>query len=410
MDLNVGIDVSKAKLDYCGMTSEKEEAFHGTAPNSPKGTVQIRKQIVAWAHQHSDLKQVTIGLEATSVYNILPTFYFEKSKDLGQVNTTVVTLNPKMTHRFNQVYDTDKTDTMDAYHIADFLRVGRYPVPVPRDEKHFALQRLTRERYHLVQQMTDCKNHFLNNLFYRVSAAKADIPTSVFGEAMMTLLSGEKYSLRQVSRLPLADLTQEIKRLSHGNFRDPEKIAKAVKKAITDSYNLGNTINDSVNQVLAIYVSQIRMLTRQIKELDKSIASLVEVIDGDKSMQSIGGIGPVYSAGLLAEIGQPERFPNQASLASYAGLSWRRSQSGAHERPLTPRTHGGDQYLRYYLVEAADKVRQHDPAFAKYYQKKYEEVPKYQHRRACILTARKLVRLIYRLLTKHELYEPAKMV
>ncbi|MCT2909961.1 IS110 family transposase, partial [Schleiferilactobacillus harbinensis] len=112
----------------------------------------------------------------------------------------------------------------------------------------------------------------------------------------------------------------------------------------------------------------------------------------------------------LAEIGQIERFPDEASLASYAGLSWRRSQSGGNERQLTPRTHSGDQYLRYYLVEAANSIRMHDPVFAKYYDKKYGEVPKYQHRRACIMTARKLVRVIYKLLSDHELYVPVKVV
>ncbi|WLV84717.1 transposase [Lacticaseibacillus zeae subsp. silagei] len=92
------------------------------------------------------------------------------------------------------------------------------------------------------------------------------------------------------------------------------------------------------------------------------------------------------------------------------GLVWRRSQSGNGERQLTPRTHNGDQYLRYYLIEAANSVRAHDPTFARFYDKKYREVPKYQHRRACVMTARKLVRVIYALLKNHELYKPAKAV
>lgn len=109
------------------------------------------------------------------------------------------------------------------------------------------------------------------------------------------------------------------------------------------------------------------------------------------------GIGPVYTAGILAEIGQTERFPNEASLAKYSGLVWRRRQSGNSETQATPRVRAGDQYLRYYLVEAADSVRRHDPTFTAYYDKKYREVPKYQHRRADLLTARKLVRLVFAL-------------
>jgi transposase len=283
-------------------------------------------------------------------------------------------------------------------------------VPVTRDEKHIALQRITRERYFVVSQITDCKNHFLNNLYFRLNTLEAELPTSVFGNTMMTVLSGEKYTLDEIAQMPLETLTQDLNQLSHGRFGKPEEIAKALKKAIRSSYRLSKTVADSVDQILAMYVREIRMFQKQLKELDKSIAALCAVIDGANSLNSMPGLGPVYSAGLLAEIGQIERFPDEASLASYAGLSWRRSQSGGNERQLTPRTHSGDQYLRYYLVEAANSIRMHDPVFAKYYDKKYGEVPKYQHRRACIMTARKLVRVIYKLLSDHELYVPVKVV
>lgn len=349
-------------------------------------------------------------MEATSVYNIHPTLYFEQSSALSALDATVVTLNPKMTHRYSQLFDDDKTDTIDAFHIADFLRIGRYQVPVTRDEKHIALQRLTRERYHIVKQITDGKNHFLNNLYFRLNTLEAELPTSVFGNTMMTVLSGEKYTLDEIAQMPLQTLTQDLNQLSHGRFGDPEAIAKALQKAIRSSYRLSKTVADSVDQVMAIYINQIRMLQKQLKALDKSITDLCAVIDGSQSTQSIPGVGPVYSAGLLAEIGQIERFPSEASLASYAGLVWRRSQSGNGERQLTPRTHNGDQYLRYYLIEAANSVRAHDPTFARFYDKKYREVPKYQHRRACVMTARKLVRVIYALLKNHELYKPAKAV
>lgn len=410
MNLNVGIDVSKAKLDYCGMDSAKKIVFQDEVTNTPDGAGQIEKSILAWANHQDDSLKIVIGMEATSVYNIHPTLYFEQSSALSALNATVVTLNPKMTHRYSQLFDDDKTDTIDAFHIADFLRIGRYQVPVTRDEKYIALQRLTRERYHIVKQITDGKNHFLNNLYFRLNTLEAELPTSVFGNTMMTVLSGEKYTLDEIAQMPLQTLTQDLNQLSHGRFGDPEAIAKALKKAIRGSYRLSKTVANSVDQVMAMYINQIRMLKEQLKALDKSITDLCAVIDGSQSMQSIPGVGPVYSAGLLAEIGQIERFPNEASLASYAGLVWRRSQSGNGERQLTPRTHNGDQYLRYYLVEAANSVRAHDPVFAKFYDKKYREVPKYQHRRACVMTARKLVRVIYALLKDHELYTPAKAV
>uniref|UniRef100_UPI00292CADD7 divalent metal cation transporter n=1 Tax=Enterococcus faecium TaxID=1352 RepID=UPI00292CADD7 len=43
------------------------------------------------------------------------------------------------------------------------------------------------------------------------------------------------------------------------------------------------------------------------------------------------------------------------------------------------------------------------------YQSKYKEVPKHQHKRALVLTARKFTRLVDTLLRKHQLYTPPRI-
>lgn len=409
MNLNVGIDVSKAKLDFCGMDSDQKVIFQDSVLNRPAGTNAI-KQCILDANEKHDYERTIIGLEATSVYNVMPSRALEEDDELQALGLEVVTLNPKMTHRFSQVYDQDKTDKVDARNIADFLRVGRYQVPVPRDERHIALQRLTRERFHLTKEMTWCKNHFLNNLYFKMNTIDAELPTSVFGATMMTVLTDERYSLDELAEMPLEQLTDDLNKLGRGRFGDPEAVAQALKRSARDSYRLDKQVMDSVNLVLGMYANEIRMFAKQLKELDKSITALCDATPEAKCLRSIPGIGPVYAAGIVAEVAQPERFKNEASLAKYAGLVWQRSQSGNTERQATPRVHSGDQYLRYYLVEAANKVRTYDPTFARYYDKKYREVPKYQHRRACLLTARKLVRLVLTLMKNQELYQPAKMV
>lgn len=53
------------------------------------------------------------------------------------------------------------------------------------------------------------------------------------------------------------------------------------------------------------------------------------------TLQSIKGIGPDYSAGIIAEIRDINRFPNQAALAKYAGLAWNKHQSGDFEAQNT---------------------------------------------------------------------------
>ncbi|ERK56529.1 MULTISPECIES: transposase [Oscillospiraceae] len=66
----------------------------------------------------------------------------------------------------------------------------------------------------------------------------------------------------------------------------------------------------------------------------------------------------------------------------------------------------GNRYLRYYLPEAANSARRCDSELRRYYVLKFKEVNKYQHKRTLALTARKLVRLVFRLLKDQRLYIP----
>lgn len=67
-------------------------------------------------------------------------------------------------------------------------------------------------------------------------------------------------------------------------------------------------------------------------------------------------------------------------------------------------TKTGDKFLRYYLIEAANLVRRELPNYNQYYWKKFNEVTTHQHKRALVLTSRKLIRLIYGLLANDQLY------
>jgi len=76
----------------------------------------------------------------------------------------------------------------------------------------------------------------------------------------------------------------------------------------------------------------------------------------------------------------------------------------------TPLTRTGNAYLRYYLCEAANAVRMHTAEYRAYYERKYHEVRQHQHKRALVLTARKLVRLVVRLLVTNQPYQARRPV
>lgn len=58
------------------------------------------------------------------------------------------------------------------------------------------------------------------------------------------------------------------------------------------------------------------------------------------------------------------------------------------------------------MIEAADSVRKRSSEYTDFYNLKFHEVNKYQHKRVLVLTARKLVRLVYALLKTNRLYIP----
>ncbi len=122
----------------------------------------------------------------------------------------------------------------------------------------------------------------------------------------------------------------------------------------------------------------------------------------------IPGIGPVFSAGIIAVIGNINRFENQTQLAKYAGLVWKQHQSGGFESETTRLIPSGNRFLKYYLCEAAFSLVRCDKEYSNFYHLKYKEVNRYQHKRALALTARKFVRLVFRLLKDNRLYRSAE--
>jgi transposase len=407
MKLFVGIDVSSQDMKACVMNLVGETLSSLTVENNLTGASYLRNQIVDIARKNL-IQEIQIGMEATSVYSWHPAMFFHEDESLKKFNTKVFTINPKLIKKFKESYtDLDKTDHIDAWIIADRLRFGRLRLSAVMQEQYIALQRLTRMRYHLVHNLTREKQYFLQHLFYKCSSFTAEVKSSVFGNAMMELLL-EKYSLDEISSMDLQELAHYLQEKGKNRFTDAECIAKSIQKAARSSYRLSKCVEDSIDLLLATSIESIRSITKQIKELDKAIQKLLDGIPN--TLKTIPGIGPVYCAGILAEIGQIERFDNQASLAKYAGLTWSKHQSGKFQAEETNMIRSGNHYLRYYLVEAANSVQRNEPEFRAYYLKKYHEVPKHQHKRALVLTARKLVRLVDALLRNDQIYTPRRKV
>jgi transposase len=404
--LCVGIDVA-ARLNKAQFLDDTEQ-LHGrlSFPNDAVGATLI----AAHSRQLADklgVNQIRVGIEATGFYGWHLALYLSSAPELTGTHTSVYLLNPRTIRGFKRAYpDLPKTDWADAFAIAERLRFGRLPRPFKLDDRYLPLQRLTRHRAFLVKDLVRLKNYFLGYLFLKCNrVAKSNGLPDPLGKAMSEVLI-ECYSVEEIAQTPLADLAQTLICKSHNSFPHPYEVARQVQIAARHSYRLPDALKDPVNQILASTMKLMRQLISEIHVVERDIQR--EMTPLECPLLSIPGVGPVLAAGILAEIGDIRNFDDDDALAKFAGLTWREHQTGNFAAEDQPLTRTGNAYLRYYLIEAANLVRRYAPEYTAYYKRKYGEATKHHHKRALVLTARKLVRLIHALLRTGQPYSGSR--
>ncbi len=161
---------------------------------------------------------------------------------------------------------------------------------------------------------------------------------------------------------------------------------------------------------LASSFNCIHAYQKEIKLIEQAIEKCINGMNPNALLilQSIPGIGPIWASGILSEIGDITVFHSSDALAKYAGLYWPKGDSGDFTLRTT-KCRKPETLSSRYLGEAANSVRKHIPEYADFYARKYAEVTKHQHKRALALTSRKLVRLVFGLLVKNQLYTGEKL-
>ncbi|MDI6601924.1 MAG: IS110 family transposase [Thermoanaerobacteraceae bacterium] len=403
--LIVGIDVRSQSLVVRFMDQDGNGPCKSfSVPNDLEGADKLISDIIAYALK-MEASTIKIGMESTSNYAWHLHLHLASSPELLNFSSPLFyVLNPSVVKGFKKTYThLPKTDDIDSFVIADCIRFGRIkPSNIP-DSRYAALQRLTRFRYRLVQNLTKEKNRALNLIYLKFSSYVADNPFSnTFGKASTSLI--ERFTPDEIASMPIEDIAEFI--ISEGNNRlkDPAVIAIKLKSLANRAYRLDPNLVDSVELTLTMTLENIRFFENQLKKLDKEIEKQLKAFSN--TLQTVPGIGPVIAAGIIAEIGDIHRFTNEAALAKFAGLVWNKYQSGNFNAEDTSLAKCGNFYLRYYLVEAANLLRMHVDEYRAFHYKKYNEVNKHQHKRALVLTARKAVRLVFALLSKGQIYRP----
>ena len=352
--------------------------------------------------------RIEIGYEATGMLWIPFHRFLSTCQLLAPFDLQQVCFNPKLVADFKNalVLRGPKDDDRDAFDVAARVQVGHWPDSYVPDDFWQGVRRLTRYRFHLSRIISQEKMRFQSFAFLKCSDWKrVKTFSDVFGATSAALLTEfTAAELREMTHDQLADL---IAHRGRGRFYDPDATTRVVQQALRSSYPIDPQMDEMVTATLATGWEHIRVIKRLMKRLDQHIARCIEPVPNP--IITVKGLGPVITAGLLAEIVDISRFPEHKHLAQYFGISWSKHSSGGFVSQNTRMTKVGNPYGRYYFILGADRLRQFNLEYKAFYRRKYNEVSKNQHKRALVLTARKLVRLVHALLTKNVPYVRPQM-
>ncbi len=423
--LQVGIDFSRKRADVCLLFPDGQPLLsHQAFANSRLGYQKARQMLLDSLGGYA-FEGLDVSGEATSYYWFPFFWQLAHDAELGRYDLSLFLLNPRQVRWFKQsLPPDDKADQTDPFYIAERTRTRRPKAAWDPQDDWLPLRFYTRLHFHLAQALTREKNYYLVHLFLFASAYRRGQPFSdPFGVTSQKVLGGEQ-SLAELVQQPLEAPAEQLDEWSGGTLDDPLETAHKLQQVAQESFPLEEPLLTPVQHLLELIGEHLRFLEAQMQQVAGWIAAEVEHRHPEvRFLTTVPGVGPVLSAGTAAEIGDLERFfrtPKwdkqhrryrtktlrevEDAVAKLAGLWWPRADSGdfvAEDRRLAKT---GNRYLRYYFVQAANGMRRHIPAYARFYGLKFREATRHKHKRALVLTARKSIGLFVGLLHRKEAY------
>lgn len=424
----IGIDFGKKKVNYALLPDEGHAlAHHHSYPNTWSG-FQQGKRLILKTLAEQNIESLQIAGEATSYYWLPLFIQFAQDQDFAPFNLQLFLLNARWVHWFKKSKSPNhKDDTVDPEEIALYLRERNPQTPWKYDPHWLSLRFYTRLRAHLVKSRTREKNYLNLFLFLTYSSYSNGKPFSDYLSPVSKNILHHPDWLDEFSSLSSAELAERLQELAGHCFFDTLKIASGLKAVLSEKYPLDPVMTNTIQDGLDILLDTIQAYDEHIARVESKINEFIKSGSYPEVawLQSVPGVGPVCACGIAAEIGGIARFSQMEkwdhrrhiqrkrtsseivdAVAKYAGLWWPKNASGEFEAEEHHLSRQGNAYLRFYVLEAADRMRQHISSFRAYYTKKCNQATKHKHKRALVLTGSKCLDLFVALLRHGEFYRP----
>jgi hypothetical protein len=304
---------------------------------------------------------------------------------------------------------TQKTDSVDAECAARVLlsKFSKLPDAEP-DDKYYMLRSIVVRREFIIKSNASLKN-YLHTLLtqhypgYRNWFPNIDSKTSL------------AFFMRYPSPVTLIDTTldeltafiREASSNTTGIGRNSADRARIILDTLQDtSVPFQELRDDAVRST----VRQIMGNMAEITQLEKTIAVFMKQFEC--TLTSMTGIDTVAAAQILSIIGDIKKFPTPAKLARYSGVAPVTYASGKKDKQYANRRGNRELNSILYLLavrliaSASKKII--NPFFREYYQRKITEGKTKRQALKCV--QRRLVNIIWRMLTYNEEYKKPEML
>lgn len=391
----VGIDIGKTQHTFSVINKETGEILLKASvfDNNQNGFLLLIKKLGAY-----NKSELLIGMEDTGHY------HFALLKYLLDRKYTVALINPTTTDLTRKIQGgITKNDPLDSLTICDVissnLRNKPYRVTKVNRFDLYEQKQLTRHHHNLKEELNIYKNR-LQKCIDIVFPEFNSLFNSKYGVVYMSVLK----TFSSANAVANADIRSIRKCFEYkGRGCRISLTAEQLKMAAKVSISIPSAAEEIQIRHL---VSQIELLEEQLSEIDKRIEEFS--VQNNSTILSIPGISHFSGTSIIAELGDICNYQKASQIIKFAGVAPYHYESSQFTAQHTAITKKGSRYLRKTLYQIIVPVIFHNEVFHAYYNKKLAEGK--GHRCAQGHCIRKLLRVIYHLLTTGQQFSPELLV
>lgn len=391
----VGIDIGKNKHTFSIVDRETGEILLNPSAfdNNQNGFRFLIEKLSDYTKS-----ELLIGMEDTGHY------HFALLKYLLDNRYTVALINPTTTDLTRKIQGgITKNDPLDSLTICDVIssnqRKKPYRVTKVNRFDLYEQKQLTRHHHNLKEELNTYKNR-LQKCIDIVFPEFNSLFNSKYGIVYMSILKTFS-SANAIANADIRSIRKCFDFKGRGN-----RISLSGEQLKTIAKNSIGIPSAAEEIQIRHLVSQIELLEEQLSEIDKRIEEFS--VENNSTILSIPGISHFSGTSILAELGDICNYQKASQIIKFAGVAPYHYESSQFTAQHTAITKKGSRYLRKTLYQIIVPVIYHNEVFRAYYNKKLSEGK--GHRCAQGHCIRKLLRVIYHLLSTGQKFSPELLV